>query len=123
MQTKLKSAFNLFFVAVYLFFACEYVLLCQRSYYPALQFLPRQSVTNLLHSKTAKSKPIQNKFVSRPRLILNKRISLLPQVGIIAVFCFLICCTFFKKVYQTNLDPVFLGLKFVLLLLNRSWRI
>ena len=123
MQTKFKSAFNLFFVAVYLFFACEYVLLCQRTYYPYFQFLPQHSVTKVLHSKTAASKPIQNKFVSRPRLILNKRVSLLPQIGIIAVFCLLICCTLFKKFHQTNPDPIFLGLKFDLLLLNRSWRI
>ncbi len=123
MQSKFKSTFNLFFVAVYLFFACEYVLLCQRSYYPAFQFLPQQSVPYLLHSKTAKTKPIQNKFVSRPRLILNKGVSLLPQIGMVAVFCLHFCCTLLKQVCHKYLDKVLLRLKFDLLLFNRSWRI
>jgi hypothetical protein len=78
-----KKVASLFLIAVYLFFACLYVVLCQR---PELRVAPGifgKTITSFLSSK---SMPPGNKLAARPRIILNKRITLC-SVGILLFSC------------------------------------
>lgn len=78
MISKSRKSVTLLLAMVYLFFACLYVVLCQRVQY----FSANSSAINV-HStqfsvQKSKSSPLHNKFASRPRIVLNKKFILLP---------------------------------------------
>ncbi|HWD86547.1 MAG TPA: hypothetical protein VG367_00375 [Mucilaginibacter sp.] len=122
MNNRLRNTATVLFALVYLFFACAYVILCRQSreIAPGTSNIIKESKTP---SHAGEHPPVKNKFTSRPRIILNKKLALLPGSELVLAFCLVFFGAFaspFDRVYHKFSHPRYKG---NILQFYCSWRI
>jgi hypothetical protein len=91
MDVVLKRNLILLTTVIYLFFACSYVLLCKRDngvinlfscFYSTVSGV-KTSTSPIIKTASANPSPLSHKFLSRPRVVINRL--LLANFAVVAI--------------------------------------